>query len=90
MSAADLLVPPVVPEGGAKAKRIREHLLQRWPAEYEAGFAAGLGEKSEGPLDRGGYPVGFHTWALDRRNAWWAGSTIGLVIRSRVAGGRYA
>ena len=27
--------------------------------------------------ERGGYPLGFHAWTLERRNAWWAGASQG-------------
>jgi hypothetical protein len=31
------------------------------------------------PCDAAGYPIGFHTWELVRKNSWYAGWNLGNV-----------
>jgi hypothetical protein len=47
-------------------------LRAKFPAEYDDGARAAVGIKST-PHDASGYPLGFHDWTLERRNAWLAG-----------------
>ena len=61
-----------------------KRLQDRWPAEFKDGFIVGLRGKGEGQRDKGGYPLGFHCWSLERRNAWWAGCNRGLVELIRI------
>ena len=39
----------------------------------------------DGDREAGGYPFDFHTWPLDRRNAWFAGFNVGFHDRLRLA-----
>jgi hypothetical protein len=39
--------------------------------------------KAEGEREKGGYPKGFHDWALERRNAWFAGFNVGWIYCRR-------
>jgi len=71
----------------SKTELIREKLAEKWPAEYADGVAIGLGEKPEGPREPGGYLKGFHAWPLERRNAWWSGANMGVVLFSRLQDG---
>jgi hypothetical protein len=43
----------------------------------------GAGSEPGGERDKGGYPLGFHDWPLERRNAWLAGFNFGLLERQR-------
>ena len=46
----------------------RDDLLKRYPLQFESGYLQGFtGE------DATAYPDGFHSWALERRNAFFAG-----------------
>lgn len=58
-----------------------------FPDEFRHGFRAAFLQKSDEPCDKGGYPPGFHTWPLDRRNAWWCGFNSGLVAHSKLIDG---
>lgn len=51
----------------------REQLHCKWPKEFADGFQYGATGKELGERLKGGYPVGFHFWPLERRNAWYAG-----------------
>jgi hypothetical protein len=51
-----------------------------WPAEWERGARTGF----EGEPDGGSYPPNFHTWPLDRRNAWFSGFVRGYLDRLRI------
>lgn len=65
----------------SQANAEREAIRARWPAEWRDGARCGLSQKYEGPRERGGYPIGFHGWPLDRRNAWHAGFNYGRLRR---------
>jgi hypothetical protein len=71
----------------AKSELIRAELAERWPAEYADGLAVSLGEMHEFRRDPGDYPKGFHTWPLERRNAWWAGANMGAILFSKLQDG---
>jgi hypothetical protein len=64
-----------------QAAAARAALCARHPAEFEAGYRFGLTGEPRPPCDAAGYPIGFHTWELGRRNAWWAGWNLGHVER---------
>jgi len=55
---------------------------ERYPDEFKHGFLSGLTGKPQQPCDAAGYPVGFHTWPLERRNAWYAARNAGNVERA--------
>lgn len=52
-----------------------------WPDEFADGARCGARTKREGPHEPGGYPIGFHRWPLERRNAWYCGFNIGDTAR---------
>jgi hypothetical protein len=63
----------------------RAKLRAAYQDEFDDGARHGW---SRGQLDptereRGGYPLGFHAWTLERRNAWWAGASQGVEDRDR-------
>jgi hypothetical protein len=45
------------------------------------GYLSGNTGDPQKPCDAAGYPVGFHTWELERRNAWWCAWNLGAVER---------
>jgi hypothetical protein len=62
-----------------------EHLQAVYPNEFRNGYRFAFLGKTDSPRDKGGYPLGFHTWPLDKRNAWWAGANRGLCDRASIA-----
>jgi hypothetical protein len=73
----------VGPGHGARAIRRRAAVRAKWPAEFlDGGKVAYFGE-AEGEREKGGYPKGFHDWALERRNAWFAGFNAGWIYCRR-------
>ena len=52
------------------APAIRAELRLRWPAAFRDGFRIGAGDRPASQREPGNYPLGFHGWPLDRRNAW--------------------
>jgi hypothetical protein len=60
-------------------------LRTRWPDEFNDGVRAAMG-RCNGSREKGGYPLGFHDWPLDRRNAWWAGFNVGYENRLKRMG----
>jgi hypothetical protein len=67
-----------------KAARIRALIRQRWPAEFDDGARSAFLRRSDGPREKGGYPLGFHGWPLARRDAWFAGFNLGRIDRLRL------
>jgi hypothetical protein len=61
----------------------RERLRRAWPHEFEDGARCAFLRRFDGERERGGGPLGFHRWPLERRNAWYAGFNIGLHDRIR-------
>lgn len=57
----------------------------RCPDEFRDGARCAFLGKYPGDRERGGYPRGFHGWAMDRRNVWWAGFNVGFHDRLRLA-----
>ena len=47
------------------------------------GERAGRGDATADRREPGGYPLGFHQWPFDRRNAWFAGFNVGHIQRGR-------
>jgi hypothetical protein len=58
---------------------------EQWPVEWRDGARCAFLMQFDGPREKGGYPIGFHRWPLDRRNAWFAGFNRGFHDRMRVA-----
>jgi hypothetical protein len=56
---------------------------QRWPQEFRDGKDCAFLLSFEDDREAGGYPLGFHHWPLDRRNAWFAGFNQGFHDRLR-------
>ena len=57
--------------------RERDRLKALHPEVYRDGELAGLGKLPPGTRERGGYPISFHQWPRDRRDAWAAGFNVG-------------
>jgi hypothetical protein len=67
------------------AAELVTHFQQKWPDAFRTGYRGGfLGHDDNVESDRGGYPVGFHQWPLEVRNAWYAGFNRGLCDRTRI------
>ncbi len=60
----------------------RARLQSAWPDEFADGERCAFHKRFDGERERGGYPLGFHKWPLERRNAWLAGYNFGLVERA--------
>jgi hypothetical protein len=56
-------------------------IRDRWQAEFDDGAKCAFTREFLGERESGGYPVGFHRWLLERRNAWFAGFSIGFHMR---------
>jgi hypothetical protein len=61
-----------------------KRLADQWPEEFRLGYRFGSRGKADPPSDAAGYPLGFHTWPLDRRNAWFCGFDRGFVAIDKV------
>jgi hypothetical protein len=57
----------------------RAAIRTKYPDEFRLGYRAGFRGEPDEPCDEGGYPPGFHTWPLERCNAWFAGVNAGLI-----------
>ncbi len=64
-----------------RSERLR--LKRRWPAEFADGERCAFLMRFDGEREKGGYPIGFHGWALERRNAWYCGYNLGFVEHLR-------
>ena len=60
-------------------------LREQCPVEWRDGARCAFLMRFDGARERGGYPIGFHRWPLDRRNAWFTGFNRGFHDRIRVA-----
>jgi hypothetical protein len=65
----------------------RAWLCAKFPTEFEHGYFAGFTGEFQEPCDAAGYPIGFHTWDLVRKNSWFAGWNLGSVQRKADADG---
>jgi hypothetical protein len=63
--------------------RERTRLQSAWPGEYGDGVRCAFHKRHPGRREPGGYPLGFHGWPLERRNAWYCGFAVGLLERQR-------
>jgi hypothetical protein len=68
---------PSVAQTEAKQARLKS----LWPDEFRDGERCAFLRKFKGDRERGGYPLGFHTWSLERKNSWYCGYNIGLIER---------
>jgi hypothetical protein len=73
------------PDRDADAQRVR--LKRGWPDEFRDGARCGFLQRYDGKRELGGYPLGFHHWPLDRRNAWYAGFSRGWCDRRKTEAG---
>jgi hypothetical protein len=62
-----------------QAQATRAEYREKFPQEVEHGFLSGFTGEFQQPCDAAGYPPGFHSWPLERRNAWWAGANLGYI-----------
>jgi hypothetical protein len=60
-------------------------LRERWPAEFRDGARCAFFLRFDGDREKGGYPRGFHSWPLARKNTWFAGFNLGFHDRLRVS-----
>ena len=67
------------------AKQEVAQLRQLWPDEFRDGARCGFLHRFDGDRESGGYPRGFHTWLLGRRNSWFSGFNVGFQDRLRLA-----
>jgi hypothetical protein len=75
--------PAVSPDVGEGERTLawRGDLLARHPDEFRHGYLTGNSGERQAYSDDAGYPAGFHTWPLERRNAWYTGWNLGNVER---------
>jgi hypothetical protein len=59
-------------------------LRSQWPAEFKGAARCAFLRQYDGKREKGGYPLGFHRWMPDRRNAWFAGYNRGYHDRLRL------
>jgi hypothetical protein len=61
----------------------RARFKRLWPDEFRDGERCAFLRKFKGKRESGGFPLGFHTWPLERKNSWYCGYNIGLIERQR-------
>jgi hypothetical protein len=67
-----------------KVELERKRWREAYPAEFNDGIRIGFfGAKTERDPSGGGYPLGFHAWSIDRRNAWFCGFNLGYIKRKQ-------
>jgi hypothetical protein len=66
------------------ARNERDAIRAKFRVEHDDGARCGIGLEPDGPRDKGGYPSGFHSWPIERRNAWFCGFNIGFCDRARL------
>lgn len=62
-----------------------EMIRKAWPAEFNDGARCAFLQHYDGDREKGRYPLGFHGWPLDRRNAWFAGFNKGRCDRQQAS-----
>jgi hypothetical protein len=72
---------PKPPAPSKKTEADRDALRAKFPDEFEHGYRTGYLGENQPPCDAAGYPIGFHTWPLDRKNTWYAGFNLGYTER---------
>ena len=73
---------------GKDRARADDEIRARWPSEWRDGARTAFLQTTEGLRERGDYPLGFHTWELDRRNGWFAGYVRGFLDRLALEEGK--
>jgi hypothetical protein len=69
----------------------REAQRTAWPTEYRDGARVAYLQQTDGEREPGGYPMGFASWPVERRNSWFAGFNEGRCDRlAQQNGGRSA
>lgn len=58
-----------------------------WPTAWRDGARCAFLERYDGAREPGGYPKGFHSWSLERRNAWFGGFNRGRCDRLSIEEG---
>jgi hypothetical protein len=63
----------------------RKRWRAAYPDEFDHGFEIGFFGKAKSGRDPAGgdYPLGFHGWSIERKNAWFCGFNLGYVKRRR-------
>jgi hypothetical protein len=65
-----------------RAGRTNPRLLcAKYPEEFEHGYRFGFTGELQTPCDAAGYPIGFHTWEIERKNSWFSAWNHGNVQR---------
>jgi hypothetical protein len=75
MTAAIISIQP--------AQALRNELRRKWQGAFDDGARCAFMGEYPGEREAGGYPKGFHSWQLEKRNAWFAGFNLGLIDRAR-------
>jgi hypothetical protein len=75
MTAASISPAPVL--------AIRNDLRRNWQDAFDDGARCAFLGEYPGERETGGYPLGFNSWPLEKRSAWFAGANLGLVDRAR-------
>jgi hypothetical protein len=70
----------------AKTMEARENARALFPVEFDDGARVGFTGHADGHRESGGYPTGFQTWALERRDAWFCGWNAGFHARKNSKG----
>jgi hypothetical protein len=58
-------------------------LQSAWPDEFADGARCAFHQRHPGRREPGGFPLGFHNWGIERKNAWYCGFTFGRLERQR-------
>jgi len=69
------------PSFGKVKSRESFYMRRDFPGEFADGESMGAGWEPGGEREKGGYPLGFHAWPVERRNAWFAGFNLGYARR---------
>jgi hypothetical protein len=67
----------------AQAHAERAAYREKFPQEFEHGFLSGFMGDSQQPCEAAGYPLGFHSWPLEKRNAWFCAWNAGNIERGK-------
>jgi len=62
-----------------------EMIRKAWPTEFNDSARCAFLQRHDGDREKGGYPLGFHRWSPDRRNAWFAGFNKGRCDRQQAS-----
>jgi hypothetical protein len=68
-----------------KVELERKRWREAYPVEFNDGVRIGFFGKAKSARDPAGgdYPLGFHAWSIDRKNAWFCGFNLSYVKRKR-------